>query len=147
MKALVFTLPHTLKIWIKHPKGTKTTEQIIEAHGKARQLAQEFSRKHGIKILEERESRFSEHTIEQKRLDNLVRPVVLEEPALAGEKLGISINQTSHKGKVEWTGRKAKDRVMAFEYMLDGGLARDLAEIKDTLGQIVEYSKKPGPPD
>lgn len=149
-KALIFTLPGTLKIWIKHPKGTKTVEQIVGAHETARRLAQEFARKHGIAVLGERESRFSEHTIESKPLDRLIRPIVAEEPEFAKEKLGLSVNQTSHKGKVEWTGRKAKDRVMGLEWILDGGINREFESVKETLTtmsgtlkELMEYSKKP----
>jgi hypothetical protein len=143
-KAIVFTLPNVLKIWIKHPEGIKTTEQLINARKTAWAVSNSFAHKHGIAILKERTAGFSEHTVESKPLDRVIlRPIVENQPELAKEKLGLSINQTSHKNKVEWTGPKAKERVMYLEYILDGGLARDMVEIKDTLGELVKYSKKP----
>jgi len=156
-KAIVFALPKTIKIWVKHPKGTKTKEQLTRAHRIAWEVAESFSRKHGIAIMNEREAGFSEHTVERKALDSRIRPVVEQAPELAKERLGLSINQTSHKGRVEWTGKRAKQRVMALERMLDGGVDEILHDLGllmegqtrqfDLWRALAKSLKKPEPPD
>jgi hypothetical protein len=137
-KAIVFSLPHTLKIWVKHPNGARTVEELTEARKTAWRVAESFSRKHGIAITSEKQAGFSEHTIENKPLDNLIRPMVELEPELAKEKLDLSINQTSHKNKVEWTGKKAKDRVMSLERILDGGLDEKLDNQEKLLERVID---------
>jgi hypothetical protein len=138
-KAIVFALPRSLLIWIKHPSGTKTVEQLIEARRLARLAAADMAQKHGLTNLREREAGFSEHTIEQKNLDGLVRPVVEAEPEAAKERLGISINQVSHKDKVEFTGTKAKERVMQLERWLDG---REFEDMRGTMREMATGLKE-----
>ena len=141
-KAIIFSLPHTLKVWIKHPSGNRTAEELAAARKSAWQVAESFSRKHGIQITSEKEAGFSEHTVESKPLDGLIRPIVLEEPILAGERLGLSINHTSHKNKVEWTGKPAKERVMALERLLDTDVLDKIDTIEQGVGTISEGMAK-----
>jgi hypothetical protein len=122
-KTIIFTLPHTLKVWVMHPKGERTVKELMEAREIARRVVKSFVRKYGIKILKEKNAGFSEHTVEDKALDSILRPIVQAEPEISKEHLGLSINQTSHKNKVEWTGKSAKERVMAIEWWLDEGIA------------------------
>jgi len=140
-KVIIFTLPHTLKVWVKHPAGTKTKEQLIAARAIAREVVASFAHKHGIALTKEREAGFSEHTIEAKPLDRVIRPAVLQEPELAKERLGLSLNLTSHKNKVEWTGKAAKDRVMALERLLDKedlATKADLDRATEALNSVTE---------
>lgn len=137
-KAIVFSLPHSLLIWIKHPVGSRTQEELAQAHRTAWKVAESFSRKHGIQITSEKEAGFSEHTVENKPLDGLIRPIVVEEPILAKERLDLSINHTSHKDKVEWTGRSAKERVMTLERLLDTDLLEKIDTIEQGVGAISE---------
>jgi hypothetical protein len=137
-KAIVFSYPHSLLVWITHPKGDRTAQELAEAHKSAWRVAESFSRKHGIAITSEKDAGFSEHTIENKPLDSLIRPIVLEEPELAKEKLGLSINQTSHKNKVEWTGKPAKERVMELERLLDADILGKIDTIEQGVGALAE---------
>jgi hypothetical protein len=137
-KAIVFSYPHALLIWIKHPVGSRTQEELAQAHRTAWKVAESFSRKHGIQITSEKEAGFSEHTVENKPLDGLIRPIVVEEPILAKERLDLSINHTSHKDKVEWTGRSAKERVMTLERLLDTDLLEKIDTIEQGVGAISE---------
>jgi len=137
-KAIVFSLPHSLMIWIRHPKGARTAEELVEARQTARRVAESFSRKHGIAITSEKNAGFSEHTVENKPLDNLIRPMVQEEPTLAKAELGLSINQTSHRNKVEWTGKPAKERVMALERLLDTNVLEKIETIEQGVGALSE---------
>jgi hypothetical protein len=131
-KAIVFSLPHSLLIWVKHPSGSRTAEELVQARQTARQVADSFSRKHGIAITSEKEAGFSEHTVENKPLDSLIRPLPAEEPKLAKERLGLSINHTSHKNRVEWTGKSAKERVIGLEHLLDDPITKsDMKELLD----------------
>jgi hypothetical protein len=141
-KAIVFSLPHTLKIWIKHPDGSRTAKELATARRTAWQVAESFSRKYGIQILSEKSPNFSEHTVENKPLDNLMRPMVQEEPELAKKKLGLSVNQTSHKNKVEWTGKTAKERVMALEKLLDTDVLAKIETIEQGVGAIAEGQER-----
>jgi hypothetical protein len=144
-KVIIFTLPRTLKVWVKHPSGIKTKEQLIAARAIAREVVASFARKHGIAIDKEREAGFSEHTIEAKPLDRVIRPVVAQEPELAKERLGLSLNLTSHKNKIEWTGKTAKERVLTLEHILDrddlatkGDLAETMQAVKELTGALRE---------
>jgi hypothetical protein len=137
-KAIIFTLPHSFAVWITHPKGSRTAEELVEARQAARRVAQSFSRKHGIAITSEKQAGFSEHTVENKPLDNLIRPLPMEEPELAKEELGLSINQTSHRNKVEWTGKSAKERVMILERLLDADVLEKIDTIEQGVGALSE---------
>lgn len=137
-KAIVFSYPHSLLIWITHPKGDRTAKELAEARKSAWRVANSFSRKHGIAILSEKEAGFSEHTVEDKALDRVIRPLPMEEPELAKERLGLSINQTSHKNKVEWTGKPAKERVMALERLLDTDILGKIDVIEQGVGALSE---------
>jgi hypothetical protein len=141
-KAIVFALPHALKIWIKHPSGNRTAKELAEAHQSAWRVAQSFIHKHGIAITSEKSAGFSEHTIESKPLDNLIRPTVVQEPELAKKELGLSINQTSHKNKVEWTGKPAKERVIVLERILDGHLEERLEKVELGLEKVCSTMDK-----
>ena len=107
---------------------------MVEARKTAWRVADSFSRKHGIEITSEKQAGFSEHTVENKQLDGLIRPIVVEEPILAKERLDLSINHTSHKDKVEWTGKTAKERVIAFEHLLDDPITKsDFVQFREEL--------------
>lgn len=146
-KAIIFTLPKRLKIWIKHPEGVKAVEQIIQARKTAWLAVQQFARKHKIEVFDEQAKRFSEHTIEQKRLDRAIRPIILENQELAKEQLGLTINHTSHKNKIHFEGRNARARVMKLEWLLDRdeiATKEDLIPLGSTLealqkGQIAHH--------
>ena len=148
-KTIIFALGHALKVWVKHPGGIKTVNQFINARKTARIAVADFARKHGICITREKMPGFSEHTVENKVLDAFLDPLIKEEPVLCREKLGLSVNLTSHRKKKEWTDRyraqgqpRAKDRVMALEYTLDKGAPPVLIEHMEKQDQWLETIAK-----
>lgn len=150
-KALVFSYPKALLIWIKHPKGVKTVEQLIEARKLAQGCAEQLARKHGLTQLTAKRTGYSEHTVENKRLDKTLRPLAEKEPDLMRERCGITENKTSHRGKLEHTDRdkvpgqfKAKDGVMALEEILYGKTAtkEDIRELAEGIKEIVSSTKE-----
>jgi hypothetical protein len=144
--ARVFAYPRSLLVWIKKPKGTRTVEQLIEARRLARECVNSIAFKHRLTLMREKGAGFSEHTIEDKALDRVIRPLVKEEPDLMRERCGITENLTSHRKKLEHTDRdrrpeqpRAKDRVMALEDILYGKAATkdDIKELREDIRAIV----------
>jgi len=149
-KAIVFSYTRALLIWIKHPKGKKTVEQLIEARKLARQCAKSIAFKYRLTNLRAKRTGYSEHTVENKRLDKAIRPLIEKEPKLMKERCGITINKTSHKNKIEHTDRdhtpekpRAKDRVMELEDILYGKVAKkdDITELRVLLTEILNSQK------
>lgn len=144
-RVVVQTMPHSLKVWAKHPRGVKTPEQEAEGLGRALEVARIMARKHGLAELRLVKIGFSEHTVEQGHLDRLLRNLIAQEPELCEKLLGMTVNQTSHKGKVEITDRDkpherppAKERVKALEYWLDRGMTENV----NSLGRLEEAAVK-----
>lgn len=143
-KAIVFTYPKALLLWIKHPPGTKTVTQLINARKLARACVQSITKKYRLHRIKEGRTGFSEHTVENRYLDKLLRPLVEKEPELIRSKCGITINKTSHKGKLEHTDRErvdpmppAKDRVNELERVLYGKTAT-----KEDIHALMDLIKK-----
>lgn len=134
-KSSIDSMPRVLKVWVKHPEGIRTVDQFINARRTARLTVSDFACKHRIVITKERDPGFSEHTAENKALATFLKGLIAEEPTLCDERLGLTVNMTSHKGKAEWTDRKwipgkmrAKDKVMNFEFELENGASPKVLE-------------------
>jgi hypothetical protein len=115
--AVIVALPHTLKIWIKRPKGVKLDEQIGEARERADAVARKFGMKFGLADItltrEPPNENCPDVIVEDKSVAKVLKPIVKD-----GSVPGIGINQTSHKGKVETDWNKGKE----LEYLLTGGI-------------------------
>lgn len=150
-RALVFAYEHSLLIWIKKPRGRLTVDQLIEARRLARECANSIAFKYQVTITREKGAGFSEHIVVNKALDRVIRPLAKEEPELLRERCGITINQRSHKGKLEHHDRdkrpdqpRAKDRVMALERVLEGDIAskEDILELRKLMKEAVITTKE-----
>lgn len=146
-KARVVAMSKCFKVWIHHPPGIKTADQVFEAHTLAWKCALDFARKHGVRILRWNPAQFSEHTVENSALDAFLRPIVEANPDLCDRKLGLVIDKSHtwptrrgqpRKYKLEW--RKGKltegpipeyERVMKIEWLSGHGFDDLMATLQE----------------
>lgn len=126
-------------IWIHHPqigKGRTEPQQLVWAKQECWRIVGEFSRKFGLADLKmEDEPDWAEWIVKNQALDSTLRPIIEEQPELAKAELGLSINKTSHPGKVEWTGRDATRKIMELRYLLTDGL-EELKSLMPTISEM-----------
>lgn len=146
-KAQVVSMAQCFKVWIHHPPGIKTAEQVFEAHTLAWKCALDFARKHGVRILRWNPAQFSEHTVENSALDAFLRPIVEANPDLCDRKLGLVIDKSHtwpkrrgqpRKYKLEWRkGPKTEgpvpeyERVMKIEWLSGHGFDDLMATLQE----------------
>jgi hypothetical protein len=149
--ARVFAYPRSLLVWIKKPKGIRTVDQLIEARKLARECAKSIAFKYQLTLIREKGAGFSEHTVENRALDRVLRPLVLAEPELMRERCGITENKTSHRNRLEHTDRAkrpgqpaANERVINLEELLYNGAItkEDLAPLKEQVKETIKLTNE-----
>jgi hypothetical protein len=117
-------------IWIKDTYGITEIEQLERARGKAIKYLLEFSKKQGITIKNNDLSDIlnSEHIVEDKQINALMKPFIEEDKEYCNSKLGLRVQGKtgSHPDKSEWynhkemeTNLRAHERAITFRWILE----------------------------
>lgn len=94
---------YRIAIWIHDSEGNTINAQREDARNKALTRLGAFAHIHSLELEQHdlKKINGSEHTVEDKTVDEVLRPMVKEQPQFFDEKLGIAINKSSHPGEIE----------------------------------------------
>jgi hypothetical protein len=137
---------HKLAIWIHDAEGSTLVEQRKDAEQKAEDRLALFAHERAL-MLEAHDFRRlngSEHTVEDRSVDAIMRPMLQEEQKFFDERLGIAVNTSSHKGKIELHERNRDQtgpqfpRGKRFEFILDEFPVRVLPAMSEAISSNAE---------
>jgi hypothetical protein len=94
---------HRLVIWIHDSEGPTVREQLADARKKAGTRLIAFSNKYQLSLEQPDLNKiiFSEHTVEDPGVDQVLRPLVEAEPEFMDQRIGMTVNQVSHPDEIE----------------------------------------------
>lgn len=141
----IITFKKKLNIWVHHPKGISTNEQMINAKANAYMMVLQFAKEYDLKITTTIEKVIqSHHVIENKDLNELLKPIFSKYKYEIKEQIGSAICQTSHKGKIEHEGNQkvqGSDVAKGLEY-LTIRFPNDFAKVAEQQNRYDENIRK-----
>jgi hypothetical protein len=116
----VGTYAHKIVIWVRNPSGILTIEQRVNAQAEGYKTLKAFAQEHNISLKGyPNKVVLSHHVVENDPLNNALKPMVSNYKQVK-ERIGTSVCQTSHPGRIEHEGKAREDRIIRGDKVAEG---------------------------